>query len=94
MAKKLLVDLGLTYEEAAHGVQSVKAFEEANDFSGGMTPKHLRTGLDLRAADMMGLACLLIDKGIITEEEYMEYMRLGANTELAREQDKYGMTFR
>ncbi len=78
-------DLGLTYEEAAHGVQSAIKFEQ------GVIPqavehhiKHLRTGLDCRASDTMGLATLLIEKGVFTKEEYLEHIRLAMNTELVR----------
>lgn len=90
--KNAMRDLGLSYAEAAHGIQTVKAYElgkpgteEAKKFE----PKHIRTGLDLRAADAMGLASLLIDKGVFTLEEYQEYMRLAANEELAQEQTRY-----
>lgn len=98
-------DLGLTYEEAAHGVQSAIRYRliksrghypssesvMSDDFA---SPKHLRVGIDLRASDAAGLARLLIDKGLFTEEEYVEYMRLAANEELAREQDALGAAFR
>lgn len=82
-------DLGLTYEQAAHGVQSAVAFEMIKK---GVDPdvheasrmlKHLRTGVDMRAADAGALATLLISKGVFTEEEYVEAMRMGANEELA-----------
>jgi len=81
-------DLGLPYEVAMHGVQTAIAneIERGNTFA---TPKHLRVGVDGSKADMFGLVCLLIDKGIITEDEYVEYMRLGANTELANWEEKY-----
>lgn len=92
-------DLGLTYKEAAHGVQSAVRYRMETQttypidyrFTG---PKHLRVGLDLRASDAAGLARLLIDKGVFTEEEYVEYVRLAANEELAREQDDLGVILR
>jgi HEAT repeat protein len=46
--------------------------------------KHLRVGVDMRAADAGGLAMLLISKGLITRDEYIEQVRLAANEELAR----------
>jgi hypothetical protein len=46
--------------------------------------KHLRVGVDMRAADARGLAELLIAKGVFTRDEYIEHMRLAANEELAR----------
>lgn len=115
-------DLGLTYEEAAHGIQTavlhemnLREIELAQELAirnGGTVitfdpvtlrthdkhpngPKHLRTGLNLSKSDMFGLALLLMAKGVITEAEYVEAMRLGANEELARYQQLHpGMTFR
>lgn len=92
-------DLGLTYEAAAHGVQSAIRFEmtQKGHPEGLITDalKHLRTGLDCRASDAWGLADLLIRKGFITREEYIENMRLAMNEELARYQDhcrrEYGL---
>lgn len=96
-------DLSLSYEEALHGIQSAVRFEmtqrgipdENHDAILRML-KHLRTGLDARAADASGLAKLLIDKGIITFEEYVEAMRLAANHELVRYEEhlrtEYGIS--
>lgn len=61
------------YAVAAHGVQAGTAMALRLDPSPG-EPKHLRTGLDLRAADHAGLVRLLIAKGVITEDEYVEAM--------------------
>lgn len=78
-------DLGLTYEQAVHGVQTSIA---SGAYDRGMEPKHMRTGVDMTKADMLGLACLLIDKGVISNDEYVEYIRLSANMEVAmREED-------
>lgn len=77
-------DLGLTYEEAAHGIQSSIAQGMADGSGLAETePKHLRVGVDLSKSDTYGLATLLMQKGVFTLEEYMENMRLAANTELA-----------
>lgn len=93
-------DLGLSYEEAGHGIQTAilyrmrrEGVEDCNNtsFAG---PKHLRVGVNLRAADAAGLARLLMDKGTFTEEEYIEYTRLAVNEELAQEEDALGVTFR
>lgn len=72
------------YERAAHGVQTGVALEIE---SGGTaaSPKHLRTGLDLRAADHEGLVRLLLDKGFITEAEYEEAIIQATE----RERDRY-----
>lgn len=98
MMKDNMIDLGLTYEEAAHGIQSVKAAELFGSFGDEakkkFDPKHMRVGVDLSKSDTMGLASLLIDKGVFTLEEYTEYMRLAANQELAMEEEKHGVSFR
>ena len=43
-------------------------------------PKHLRTGIDITKCEQGALAELLMDKGLITKEEYQEkilkYLRL------------------
>lgn len=87
-------DLGLSYEAAGHGIQSAIRFEMsrhgfADDELDKMAQamKHLRVGLDMRAADAGGLARLLIAKGVFTEAEYIEQVRLAANEELARYED-------
>ena len=77
-----LNDLGLSYEEAAHGVQSAIKYRMEHSLTPATEPKHLRTGIDMSKADQLGLTQLLIDKGIITSDEYCEYMRLAANQEL------------
>lgn len=75
------------YVEAAHAVQTGIAFliQKKGEKEAGADPKHLRTGLDLRASDHAGLVRLLIGKGIITEAEYEEAMVQSAN----READDY-----
>ena len=97
MQKDLFTDLGLSYYDAAHGVQSVKAFElngAEETHKRKYEIKHIRTGIDMTKAEMFGLATLLMDKGVFTPEEYAEYLRLAMNTELAREQELHGVDFR
>jgi hypothetical protein len=79
-------DLGLSYAAALHGIQSAVKFEVEHTVNRGTLEhvKHLRVGIDARAADAQGLATLLIAKGVFTAEEYAEHMRLAANEELAR----------
>jgi hypothetical protein len=67
------------YEAVIHAVQTAiaailysnapAAKRQAERFR---DPKHLRVGLDARAADQEGLARLLIAKGVFTEDEYLE----------------------
>lgn len=87
-------DLGLSYEAAAHGVQTAIAYRmEKGDAA--TEPKHLRVGVDMSKADLGALLMLLVEKGIFTQDEVLEAMRLGANTELAmRELENPGFTFR
>lgn len=103
MQKDKMIDLGLNYAEAAHGVQTAKALElgELNlpgypreEDKAKYTPKHMRTGIDLEKAETMGLVALLVDKGVFTMEEYLEYVRIGVNNELAWEQSRHGRTLR
>lgn len=82
-------DLGLTYPQAAHGIQTAIAYRMSHN-NGDTEPKHLRTGIDLSKTDQAGLAALLIAKGVFTEEEYVEYLRLAANEEVAKEEEEAG----
>lgn len=83
-----IIDLGLSYEAAAHGVQTAIAYAMSLG-SGATTPKHMRVGIDMQKAEMGGLAHLLIQKGVFTSEEYVEAMRLAANSELAMREDEH-----
>src|SRR5690348_9895170 len=78
------------YMAAAHGIQSATAFlmdlaEQRQDASidPGTTPKHLRVGVNMTMVDNGAIARLLIDKGIIQEADYMEYVAQMAEKELA-----------
>ncbi len=71
------------YLAAAHAVQSGIVLDlEQRPESG--SPKHLRVGNDMRAADAAGLAKLLIAKGVFTEAEYYAAMAEAAEQEQAR----------
>lgn len=59
------------YRRAAHAMQSGVAMEMNYDAS-PCEPKHLRVGINAAMSDHGGLAGLLIKKGLITEEEYLE----------------------
>ena len=83
-------DLGLNYMQALHGVQSAIAHAMSDPEYGATDPKHMRVGIDASKAEQAGLAMLLINKGIITIEEYEEAMRLAVNEELAMHEAEYG----
>ena len=57
------------YNAAAHAMQSGVAME-MNFHPSPTEPKHLRVGVNSAMSDMGGLATLLIEKGVITREEY------------------------
>jgi hypothetical protein len=71
------------YVALGHAVQSGVAMEMELG-SQASTPKHLRTGLDMRAADMEGLVTLLIEKGVFSTEEYAAAILASAEWEVAR----------
>ena len=91
---KRWIDLGLTYHEAAHAMQSGVALEHSRDNSDG-SPKHLRVGVNSAMCDHGALVALLIKKGLISEAEYLEEIRLAMNHEVDRYQKdlarKYGI---
>jgi hypothetical protein len=92
--REKLRDLGLTYNQAVHAMQSGVALSHTRGSNDG-SPKHLRVGVNSAMADAQGLAALLMDKGVFALEEYAEYMRLAANEEAAKYQDRFpGVTFR
>jgi hypothetical protein len=67
--KEQIVFAAERYTAALHGVQSgIATMIGAGDDLA--TPKHLRVGVDARASDAMGLAKLLMAKGVFTEVEY------------------------
>lgn len=76
-------DLGLSYEAALHGMQSAVAYE-MNKRSAPTDPKHLRVGVNAAMSDHAALAFLLIEKGVITEDEYLEALRQSMNNEVHR----------
>jgi hypothetical protein len=69
----------LTYAEAMHAMQTGVANLSGND----LAPKHLRVGINSALVDNAALARLLVKKGVFTQEEYTEEVRL----EMCREVD-------
>lgn len=62
-----MIDHKSRYQAAAHAMQSGVEFTKDKT---GQEPKHLRVGINAAMSDMSGLATLLIEKGVITLEEY------------------------
>jgi hypothetical protein len=84
---ELFTDKGMTYEAAAHAVQSGVCIDMERkgidtDSPMGKYAKHLRVGIDMAHGSQGALAALLADKGVITREEYEEYVRVLANNEV------------
>lgn len=73
------------YLLAMHGVQSAIAWamtHPSREINKLVEPKHLRVGVDSSHISHLGLAKLLIAKGIFTEQEYEEAMADAAEEEL------------
>jgi hypothetical protein len=83
-------DLGLTYEKAMQGIHSATKFvmtkeglpNEGNDVVLRML-KRVCALTDVRASDTGTLAHILVEKGVFTDEEFVERLRLSANEQLA-----------
>lgn len=75
------------YLAAAHAMQSGVAIKMAID-PAETSPKHLRVGVNSAMSDVGGLAWLLIQKGVINEEEYFSAVA----DAMERERDLYART--
>lgn len=68
------------YRAFMHGMQTGVALMMQHNPS-ETSPKHLRVGINSALSDQGALSKLLIQKGIITEREYLEAIRAGAKRE-------------
>ena|SRR5581483_12024765 len=68
------------YQAAAHAMQTGVAFKMDHAPS-ETSPKHLRVGVNSALRDSASLARLLISKGLITEEEYIQAQADGMEEE-------------
>ena len=75
------------YNKACHAMQTGVAYEHANGSDDG-SPKHLRVGVNTAQVSTAALAALLIGKGIITIEEYVEVNATEMEAEVKRYQDR------
>lgn len=82
--------LNQRYTLAAHRVQTALAAMPAHE---NMTPKHMRTGIDMSKADLAGLATLLIEKKLFTLEEYIGALAVSAEAEADRYEDELSSLF-
>lgn len=83
------------YMQAMHGVQSAIALEQQLGAGHIDSHKHLRVGIDSGHISTGALVELLIDKGLLTLDEYEAKLASFAERELMSYQDKYpGVNFR
>jgi phosphotransferase system IIB component len=75
------------WKAAAHAVQSGVAAKMSIDPT-DTQPKHLRTGINVALADQAGLAELLMAKGVITRDEYMEAIAGSMEAEQSRYEEE------
>lgn len=78
-----MADKNMTYEEAEHAMQSGVAFDHAKGSQDG-SPKHLRVGINSAMSSHAALVKLLIAKGLLTQDEYIEAVRLEMIEEVER----------
>jgi len=69
------------YQAAVHAMQSGVAFLMNLD-PAETQPKHLRVGVNSAMVDSSALAKLLIDKGVVSEEEYAQAIADGMEREV------------
>ncbi len=69
------------YNALLHAMQTGIAYTLEKDFSSG-TPKHLRVGVNSAMVEAGVICKILIDKGIITLEEYQERVLEGLQKEV------------
>lgn len=89
MDATLKAELIARYQAALHGMQTGVAYEMQHDAK-ATQPKHLRVGVNAAMVDHSALAKLMMDKGIITEEEY--YRALVAAMEAERDRYELHLT--
>ena len=74
------------YLDLLHAMQSGVASKmnyDGGPDSGETSPKHLRVGVNAAMVDNSALANLLMEKGVITEDEYFAALAAGAEREKA-----------
>lgn len=84
------------YIRACHAMQSAVAFELecGSEKVAGATPKYLRVGVNSALVEFGALVKLMVDKGLITLEEFDKALADAMEAEVARYQAIYpGVTF-
>lgn len=81
------------YGRALHAMQSgVRADQELNDSQCG-SPKHLRVGVNAAHVATAALARLLIEKGVMTLDEYERAQADEMEAERKRYEERLGVKF-
>jgi hypothetical protein len=74
-------DYGQEYMHHAHRMQAGVEYEMNQPGNESTTPKHLRVGINTAMQDQASLVKLLIGKGIITQDEYLQAIAEGMKEE-------------
>jgi hypothetical protein len=74
------------YGEAAHAVQTAIKWqmETQGTDAAGTSPKHLRVGVNMALVENSALVMLLLEKGIITDEEWYAVLADATEEEVSR----------
>lgn len=75
------------YRALCHAMQTGVAYVMEKE-PGETSPKHLRVGVNSAMVEHSALTLLLIEKGIITEDEYYDAMNAAMEREVQSYQDK------
>lgn len=75
------------YMAAMHAMQAGVSIDESRG-SRDLSPKHLRVGVNSALVDCASLAKALIDKGVLSEEEYFRALAEGAEREKAEYEER------
>jgi len=87
-----LLELQARYQRAAHAMQTGVA-HEMNREPGPTAPKHLRVGVNSALVSHGALVRLLLQKGLITEVEYMEACCEGMEDEVRAYEERLHRLF-
>lgn len=92
MSKTKKTDPLSRYTAALHAMQSgvrmLMNYDPPEVESSETSPKHLRVGVNAAMSDQGALARLLIGKGLISEEEYLEAIATGMEQEQASYEER------
>lgn len=75
------------YQSAQHAMQAGVALMVSYE-PGETQPKHLRVGINTALCDNAALARLLIEKGIITEDDFVKAITQEMNREVQRYKER------